>query len=114
MAEPAAEPAKLAAELPAALARGDWSGLGDWPAAQQLELLQKLCHDLMALAAGAQPRFFPAAQLPAPPRLALLAIWSRELMAAARSVEHPYNGGLMQEAWAARTRQVLAVRPARA
>jgi DNA polymerase III subunit delta' len=29
-------------------------------------------------------------------------------MVAARSVEHPYSAGLMQEAWAARTRQVLA------
>jgi DNA polymerase III subunit delta' len=31
-------------------------------------------------------------------------------MAAARSVEHPFNPGLMQEAWAARTQQVLAAR----
>jgi DNA polymerase-3 subunit delta' len=106
--------AKIWAELPAALARGDWSGLGEWPAARQLDLLQKVCHDLMAQAAGAQPRFFPAAHLPTPPRLGLLAAWSRELLAAARSVEHPYNAGLMQEAWAARTRQVLAARPARA
>lgn len=105
--------AKTWADLPAALARGDWSGLSDWPAAQQLEVLQKLCHDLMARAAGAPPRFFPAAQLPPAPRMGLLATWSRELMAAARSVEHPYNAGLMQEAWAARTRQVLAIRPAR-
>lgn len=106
--------AKAWADLPAALARGDWSGLSDWPPAQQLEVLQKLCHDLMATAVGASPRFFPAAQLPAPPRLGLLATWSRELLAATRSVEHPFNAGLMQEAWTARTRQMLAVRPARA
>ena len=106
--------AKAWADLPAALAKGDWASLSDWPAAQQLEVLQKLCHDLMAQAVGAQPRFFPAAQLPASPRMGLLSVWSRELMSAARSVEHPYNAGLMQEAWAARTRQVLAVRPARA
>lgn len=106
--------AKAWADLPAALARGDWSGLNEWPAAQQLDVLQKLCHDLMAQAAGAPPRFFPATQLPSAPRMGLLSTWSRELMAAARSVEHPYNAGLMQEAWAARTRQVLAVRPARA
>jgi DNA polymerase-3 subunit delta' len=29
-------------------------------------------------------------------------------MAAARTVEHPFNPGLMQEAWAARTRQILS------
>jgi DNA polymerase-3 subunit delta' len=99
--------------LPTALARGDWSGLSEWAPAQQLDVLQKLCHDLMAVAVGAAPRFFPAAQLPAPPRMGLLAAWSRELMAAARSVEHPFNAGLMQEAWAARTRQMLATRTAK-
>ncbi|MDP2405122.1 MAG: DNA polymerase III subunit delta' [Hydrogenophaga sp.] len=102
--------AKAWAELPAALARGDWSTLTGWPAAQQLELLQKLCHDLMVQAAGGTPRFFTAANLPAAPRWGVLAKWSRELLDAARSVEHPYNPGLMQEAWAARTRQALVSR----
>ena len=102
--------AKTWAELPAALARGDWSTLAGWPAAQQLELLQKLCHDLMVQAAGGTPRFFTAANLPVAPRWGVLAKWSRELLDAARSVEHPYNPGLMQEAWAARTRQALVSR----
>ncbi len=105
--------AKAWAALPNALARGDWSGLNEWPAAQQLDVLQKLCHDLMSVSTGAAPRFFPASQLPAPPRMGLLAAWSRELMAASRSVEHPFNAGLMQEAWAVRTRQMLASRPAK-
>ncbi len=105
--------AKTWAELPSALARGDWSGLSEWPPTQQLDVLQKLCHDLMAAAAGAPPRFFPAAQLPTPPRMGQLVAWSRELLTAARSVEHPFNAGLMQEAWAARTRQMLQARPVR-
>jgi DNA polymerase-3 subunit delta' len=96
------------AQLPQALARGDWGTLNGWPPAQQLAVLQKLCHDLMARAAGAPARFFQTEQLPPAPRWGALAQWSRELMGAARSVEHPYNAGLMQEAWAARTRQVLA------
>ena len=95
------------AQLPQALSRGDWGTLAGWPPAQQLAVLQKLCHDLMARAAGAPTRFFPVEQLPPAPRWSALAQWSRELMVAARSVEHPYNAGLMQEAWAARTRQVL-------
>ena len=95
-------------QLPQALARGDWSLMADWPPAQQLDVLQKLCHDLMAHRAGAPTRFFSADQLPAPPRWFTLSTWSRELFTAARSVEHPYNAGLMQQAWAARTRQVLA------
>ncbi|MDO9483968.1 MAG: DNA polymerase III subunit delta' [Hydrogenophaga sp.] len=99
--------AQVWTQLPQALARGDWSLLADWPAARQLAVLQKLCHDLMATAAGAMPRFFPANTLPKAPRWAVLATWSRELMGAARTVEHPFNTGLMQEAWAARTRQLL-------
>ena len=95
-------------ELPRALAKGDWSLLSDWTAAQQLELLQKLCHDLMSVAAGASPRFFPADSLPPAPRWMALARWSSALMQAARTVEHPYNAGLMQEAWVAATRQALA------
>jgi DNA polymerase-3 subunit delta' len=95
-------------QLPQALARGDWSLMADWPPAQQLDVLQKLCHDLMAHRAGAPTRFFSADQLPSPPRWFTLSTWSRELFTAARSVEHPYNAGLMQQAWAARTRQVLA------
>ena len=97
--------------LPRALARGDWSLLAPWPAPRQLAGLQKLCHDLMALASGGAPRFFPAEQLPPAPRWAALAPWSKALLEAARSVEHPFNPGLMQEAWAARTRQVLARLP---
>lgn len=100
--------------LPQALAQGDWTPLADWGPAQQLDVLQKLCHDLMACASGGRPRFFAAGQLPPAPRLTALSTWARELAQAARSVEHPYNGPLMQDAWAARTRQVLAARPPRA
>ncbi len=94
--------------LPQALARSDWSLLVSWPAGRQLAVLQKLCHDLMAHASGAAPRYFPASHLPPAPPWSVLAQWSKELLDTARSVEHPFNAGLMQEAWAARTRQVLA------
>lgn len=94
-------------DLPQALARGDWTLMAEWTPSRQLAVLQKLCHDLMARAAGAAPRFFPVECLPRAPRWGVLSSWSRELMAAARTVEHPFNPGLMQEAWAAHTRQVL-------
>lgn len=99
-------------QLPQALARGDWALVSDWSAPQQLAMLQKLCHDLMSVAAGAAPRFFPADSLPPAPRWAVLARWSKALTEAARTVEHPYNAGLMQEAWVAATRQVLTRRTA--
>ncbi len=94
-------------KLPQALARGDWSALAEQPPATQLDVLQKLCHDLMARAAGAPSRFFPQDQLPPPPPWRVLALWSRELALAARSVEHPFQAGLLQEAWAARAREAL-------
>lgn len=106
--------AKIWAELPAAVARGDWGHLANWPAAQQLDVLQKLCHDLMAQASDAPPRFFAPDNLPPAPRMLLLNAWSKELMAAARSVEHPFNANLMQDAWAVRARQVLRPRTAAA
>lgn len=95
--------------VPRSVARGDGSPMADWPPARQLEVLQKLCHDLMAVAAGASPRFFHAEDLPAVPAFRALANWSRELLDAARTVEHPFNAGLMHEAWLARARQVLRV-----
>jgi DNA polymerase III subunit delta' len=95
-------------QLPQAMARGDWALVSDWSAARQLALLQKLYHDLMSAAAGAAPRFFPADSLPPAPRWSVLARWSKMLPEAARTVEHPYNAGLMQEAWVAATRQVLS------
>jgi len=95
--------------LPKAMAAGDWSLLAPWPAAQQLDVMQKLCHDLMAQAGGGRPRFFEAGQLPPSPRWSDLARWSRELMLAARTVEHPFSPALTQQAWAAQTRERLSV-----
>jgi len=95
------------AGLPSALARGDWSTLANWPAARQLDVLQKLCHDLMAHASAAPTRYFAADTLPPTARLRALVNWSRELMQATRSVEHPFSAGLQQDAWAARAQQVL-------
>ncbi len=96
--------------LPKAMARGDAAALSDWAPAQAVDALQKLCHDLLAAKAGAQPRFFSAKDLPgskAGPGFAALAAWAKELAATARTVEHPYNPGLMLEALASRACQAL-------
>jgi DNA polymerase III subunit delta' len=104
--------AQVWSDLPRALARGDWRAMSDWPAARQLSVLQKLCHDLMARASGGRPRFFLDSQLPPAPRWTALVRWSKDLNESARSVEHPFNAGLMQEAWSARTRDLLSRRVA--
>lgn len=93
--------------LPKTIARGDVSFLGDWSPVKVVDALLKLCHDLMALRAGAAPRFFQAADLPRPPSHAALAGWSRELARTLRTVEHPYNAGLMLEALVSQGRSAL-------
>ncbi len=106
--------------LPKAMARGEVSALSDWTPAQAVDALQKLCHDMLATRAGAQARFFSAQDLPlaAPgkgqsgggPGFGALSAWAKELAASARTVEHPYNPGLMLEALASRAQLALNTR----
>lgn len=102
-------PPTLWGQIPRALALGDWSVLRDWPPARQLDVLQKVCHDLLAVRAGAGPRFFALQDLPAPPRWSALLEWRQQLADARRSVEHPYNAGLMQEAWSSEASRFMAL-----
>ncbi len=96
--------------LPKAMARGDAQALSEWAPAQAVDALQKICHDVWAVKSGAAPRFFNAADLPALPvkfSLMALANWAKELSTTARTVEHPYNPGLMLEALASRAKVAL-------
>lgn len=97
------------AQLPKAVAAGDGSAMAGWSPAQQLDMLQKVCHDMMAVAAGAGPRFFDLAHVPPKPAMAALQAWSKDLLAAARTVEHPFSAGLLLEAWMARARTACLV-----
>jgi DNA polymerase-3 subunit delta' len=93
--------------LPRALARGDVAALANWAPAQAVDALQKLCHDLMASRSGAAPRFFEPADLPAGVGIASLSAWSRELARTARTVEHPFNAGLLIESLVSQARIAL-------
>jgi len=93
--------------LPKAMSRGDVGALSDHAPAQAIGVLQKLCHDLMAVDCGATPRFFEAADLPAAPPRTALARWSRSLASAAKTAEHPFNAGLMLEALVSEARTTL-------
>ena len=67
---------------------------------QVIVILQKICHDLLAIKAGGQPRFFAADDLPRPQTLqdwASLTNWAKSLAQAARTAEHPYIPGLFLE-----------------
>jgi DNA polymerase III subunit delta' len=98
---------KAWALLPRAIAKGDAAALADWTPGEAVIALQKLCHDLVAVRVGGAPRFFQPADLPAASSLAALTAWSRELASTARTVEHPFNAGLMLEALVSQARSAL-------
>lgn len=106
LAEAGASPAAWAL-FPKAMARGDVAALADRTPAQAIAQLQKLCHDLLATAAGTAPRYFAPVDLPPAPPLPALARWSQALIRAARTAEHPFNTGLMLEALVAQARNAL-------
>ncbi len=94
-------------KLPRALQRGELAVLADWSPAQLIDALHKICHDLMAVGVGAQPRYFDASDLPMQTNLTVLSAWQRELGQESRSAEHPYNTGLMIEALVSRAQTAL-------
>ena len=121
---PAAETAQRWQDFPKAMLRGDIGALVDWPPAMAVDALQKLCHDLWAVRVGADPRFFSlkdlaviserpnvktggASQKLAVTGLHALASWSRDLNAISRTVDHPYNPGLLIESLVSRAKTAL-------
>lgn len=99
--------------IPRAVARGDASALADFEPPEAVQVLQKLCHDALAVKAGGAPRYFAPQDLPAAdglPGFAVLTRWSRALVQHARTADHPFNAGLMREALAAQAQQALAPR----
>jgi DNA polymerase III subunit delta' len=94
-------------QWPKALARGEAALVANWTPADLVEALQKLCHDLLAVRSGAAPRFFEAADLPPASSVDALTAWWRSLAATARTVEHPFNPGLMLEDLVTQARAAL-------
>jgi DNA polymerase-3 subunit delta' len=84
--------------LPRAVLEGNVAVFKDWTPSQTLSALHKLCHDLLAQRSGAAPRFFEASDLPRTGTWQSLTAWSCALANAMRTVEHPFNAGLMLEA----------------
>jgi len=95
-------------QVPQAFAQGQVAAFKDWTAAQLLDAAHKLCHDLMVVNAGAAPRFFQAAALRRlHPASGDLAAWAKQLALSMKTVEHPFNAGLMTEALVSQAQTVL-------
>ena len=96
------------AAFPRAMAHGDVSAVKDWTAAQIIDAQHKLCHDLMAKQCGAAPRFFESKDL-GNLRISIqvLGAWSKSLSVAMKTMEHPFNAGLMAEALVGQAQSAL-------
>ena len=99
--------------LPRRIADGRWEPPAGATIPRLREVLQKLCHDAMAVAAGAEPRYFPPSSLPPPAAWPKLADWSQSLARLARHDEHPFNAPLITDSLLAEARAVWA-KPRRA
>ena len=95
------------ARFPAAMAAGDTAFVRDWPVTGLVDALQKLCHDAMCVHLGAQPRFFDWKPGASVPQFESLSRWSVALKQSRNTMEHPFNGGLMQEALVEQARTAL-------
>jgi DNA polymerase-3 subunit delta' len=72
-----------------------------------VDALQRVCHDALALAVGAAPRYFPAMPRSGSPALDGLLAWAAELRRVARHAEHPWQAPLLIEALVTQGRQAL-------
>lgn len=98
-------------QLPKAVQRGDVSVFKDWTPAQTVDALHKLCHDLLAVRAGARARFFENTDLPRGGTWQSLTAWAQSLSDTRRTVEHPFNAGLMQEALISQAQLAINSKP---
>ena len=93
--------------LPKAASQGDAGYFKDWTLPQTIDALHKLCHDLMASHTGAAPRFFSVADLPGGAQFSALSEWSRALSRSMRTMDHPFNAGLMLESLVGQAQSAL-------
>jgi DNA polymerase-3 subunit delta' len=92
--------------LPRRIADGRWDPPAGASVPRLREVLQKLCHDAMAVAAGSPPRYFPLSALPPAAPWPKLADWSQSLARLARHDEHPFNAPLITDSLLAEAKAV--------
>ena len=100
--------ATLWAGFAKAMARGDVAYVRDWSGRELLDAQHKLCHDLLALAVNAPPRFFAPQTLCEPRSVAALTRWNQQLNAHQRTVDHPFNAGLLLESLVCQAQHALS------
>ncbi len=99
--------AKSWVDLPRSLANGDAGLLSELSGKQTVNVMQKVCHDMMCLSQGAEPKFFPSQSLSPKAQLNAMTEWSKALLVSAQTADHPFNLGLMHEALASQAKGFL-------
>jgi DNA polymerase-3 subunit delta' len=94
--------------LPSLVRQGHAAAFATWQLPLVIEALQKLCHDVACLSAGAAPRYFPPSCIGPVGDVQALSDWMRELGRVARHDEHPWNAGLMVESLVLQGQRALA------
>ncbi len=96
--------------LPKAMLRGDLAAVQGWAASEVVTALHKLCHDMQLTQQGSAPRFFEPQDLPVAAAGAMPALsqWGRDLAQATRTMDHPFNPGLMHESLVGQAKIALA------
>ena len=98
--------------LPVQVQHGQAAAFAHWSVPRMVDALQRLAHDLMAVAAGGAPRYFARSALPSRlPSLDVLGAWARDLIHAARHDEHPWSAALRIEALVGRAAALWRANP---
>lgn len=84
-------------ELPDAVRQGRAELFQGLAVPRVVDLLQKVCLDLMSRAQGARATYFPDEALPAGAQAQALAAWWTQLQRTARHEDHPWNAALLIE-----------------
>lgn len=96
-------------QIPRALSTGNVAAFDGMLPAQMLDIASKLCHDLLAIHAGAAPRFYPLKALPRRVNEKAVLDWSKEVMQAQRVAEHPWNVPLYTQALVCAAQKALSL-----
>lgn len=94
--------------VPAAVIAANAGVFSGWPLPRVLDALRKLCHDALAVAAGAAPRYFAGARLPHAAQAERLDAWARDLARVSEFEDHPWHEGLLLESLVRQGARALA------
>ena len=76
---------------------GSVGAFAGWAVPAVIDAMQRICHDAMCVAVGAEPLYFPSHGFSRFGSLPALGLWHAELSRIARHDEHPWAEALLLE-----------------